>query len=635
MTAGNKISAVFLSFFLGFIFFASPARPENPPRINVQLISDVAKVNSGDTFKIGVHIQIERGWHIYWKKSGDAGLPTHINLDIPPGLKVSEWRWPKPAIFKEEGNITTIGYENEVLLIANAALSPRWPTGKPVLLKGNVDYLACRESCIPGKAPLEISIPVEKVRAVNTAGAILIQQFSPLLLSSSEENTVLGEYQKMKSQGDFLSLIGSAGAREGLTFGWALLFAFLGGLLLNIMPCVLPVLSIKAVRLLRQADVSRKENWRQSFFYLLGILASFSALGLVVAGLKLAGKEIGWGFQFQEPRFLVFMIAVVFTFGLSLLGFYEFSFAVPQNVEKITRKESWVGPFGEGLLATILATPCTAPFLGPAIGFSFSQKPLLIFIFFWLIGLGLASPYLILAAYPAWGRIMPKPGRWMDTFKKFMAFPLFGTGIWLFWILSRQVINQALVGTLLVLLIIGFGLWAMTEWGDINHPPWKRRLVGFITFLLIIWAYFQFVAPFLTSKPALNPNNQTAGSAEEGGIEWKPFTLTMLQKSLEEKKLVFVDFSADWCLTCQFNEKTVLSSPKVAEAFNNYGVLAMKADWTDRNEEISGVLRKLGRAGVPVYVFFKNGDASNPIILPEVLTEKLLLDKLNQITKPT
>ncbi len=603
---------------------------ETPPDIKCSLVSNYGAVSPGQTFSLALQIKIPPGWHIYWKTSGDAGLPTQIDLKLPKDIRLTEWKWPRPEIFQEAGGITTIGYANEVLLGAEGVIPKTWPIDNSIEINGTVSWLACKKSCIPGSQEFKTSISVGKDGKLFPEGAALVARAEKHFLALEEEPSILKEYEELKSSMEIVSQIGSAGESKHISPLLALLFAFLGGLLLNIMPCVLPVLSLKAIRIIRQGENAPSENWRQSVLYFAGVMLSFTVLAGLVAGLKWGGQEIGWGFQFQEPRFLIFMTGVVFGFGLTFFGLYEFSFAPPGNLEKITRKESWMGPFGEGLLATLLATPCTAPFLGPAIGFSFSQPGLIIFLFFWMIGFGFAFPFLLLAAVPQWTRYLPKPGRWMETLKKIMGFPLIGTGIWLLWILSRLAPWDAVKGTIMLLGIIALVLWGLSLGAGPGQPAKRKWTLWILGIFLILGAYFRLVEPSLKKIEKLE-KGEAAPPILKGGVSWEPFSVEAFKKALDEKTTIFVDFTADWCLTCQLNEKGVLRSPKITAAFREHGVRAFRADWTNRSEHLTQIMRRLGRSGVPVYVYFKNGDAANPIILPEILTEKAVLRPLQDI----
>lgn len=610
----------FLRLLLLLLWATSPSlhaipEPTNPPQIDVTLISNVSQVKRGESVNLGIHFKLEKDWHIYWKDSGEAGFPTTVEWDIPKGILTSHLNWPRPHIFKELGDITTIGYKDETMLMAEMVIPKTWRENGPLRINAKVNWLACKTVCIPGSANPTISIPISDKTIFNESNQKVFAKFTEQLLTEETEQELIKEYEAKKLESTFISQIGTSPQRKALSLWMALLFAFLGGLILNLMPCVLPVLSIKALRFINHNKQTHKEMRKEILFFSLGILVSFLALASLVVGLKSIGHEIGWGFQFQEPRYLVMLAAIIFAFGLSLFGVFEFSLAVPIGLQKMMRTGSWLGPFSEGILATALATPCTAPLLGPALGFSFSQSPPVIYLFFTAIALGFATPYKLLALFPGWTRFLPKPGAWMETFKQLMGFPLVATAIWLLWILGRQAGHGAVIGALIFLFVVGLGLWV--------YQKRKNIFTAFLILLALMFSYVRFVEPTLQTKSAALEEEASSG------IEWKPFSLDNLQESLELRDPVFVDFTADWCLTCQLNKKGVLSSHKIAQTFKEKGVVSYRADWTNRNDEITQVLKKLGRSGVPVYVFFLNGDAKNPIVLPELLTEKAILAVLN------
>jgi thiol:disulfide interchange protein DsbD len=327
--------------------------------------------------------------------------------------------------------------------------------------------------------------------------------------------------------------------------------------------------------------------------------------------LKSLGQEIGWGFQFQEPRFVIALAAILFVSGLVLAGGYEFSIWLPAFVSNRLSSSGPLGALWDGFLATLLATPCTAPFLGVALGFSFSQPPIVVFLFFMVIGVGLSLPYVLFATLPGTTRFLPKPGTWMETFKELMGFPLLGTAVWLLWILGQQQGSTVVASTLVFFLVLALALWGTRRWAA------RSGRLFFI--LLVVGTYMAAVEPLLQKSVRPAPRADSA--------TWKPFSAQAVKDELANGKTVFVDFTADWCLTCQLN-KRVLHSEAVQKTFKDLGIVTMIADWTTRNEEITHTLRGFGRSGVPVYALYRP-DQSAPQLLPELLTETVLLDTLN------
>jgi len=339
--------------------------------------------------------------------------------------------------------------------------------------------------------------------------------------------------------------------------------------------------------------------------------------------LQALGKEIGWGFQFQYPGFVIVMTAICFALGLSLAGVFELTFTVPRKGLTLAQREGMGGAFFQGVLATVLATPCTAPLLGVTLGFAFSSPLLVLYLVFFVMGMGMAFPYLLLAANPDWLRWIPKPGHWMENFKQGMSFLLFATCIWLLWVLGRQVGLDGLVWTLAFLVALGLACWV---YGKIQFFSFFQRLIGVVLILLFLFSTSHyFIRPlFVLSKPAEKTEIQ------KQTIPWKKFDAATFEKVLADGKRVFLDFTADWCLTCKVNEKVVLQEPAIVQKFKDLSIVAFKLDWTNQDPEVTRRLKEYGRFGVPLYVYFPQGNQQPPKILPEVLTKNLLLKYLEE-----
>lgn len=416
------------------------------------------------------------------------------------------------------------------------------------------------------------------------------------------------------------------------------LFAIAGGLLLNIMPCVLPVIALKIFGLVKMAGDEPRRVRRLGWAFSAGILASFIVLALLVVLLKLAGQQVGWGFQFQEPVFVIIMSAVVFAFGLSLFGVFEIRLpgSAVAGVSSVLAKQGGQGKgyaasFSEGVFATILATPCTAPFLGSALGFAFAQPAGGILLIFSLAAFGMALPYLILTARPAWLKYMPKPGAWMETAKQFMGFLMMATLLWLLYILGKQLGMEAVIWSGAFLLVVALAAWLVGRFATLSAARRVVFTVWAAAVLLIAGGYWYFIEATLDVRAAVagTPDAGTVASAE-GGIAWEPFSIAALEQHLQAGRPVFLDFTAEWCLTCKVNERTVLRDPAVVEQFRTAGIVAIKADWTNRNPDITRLLSRFGRSGVPLYVVFPAGDPARPVILPEIITPGIVLDALRQ-----
>lgn len=416
------------------------------------------------------------------------------------------------------------------------------------------------------------------------------------------------------------------------------LFAVLGGILLNVMPCVLPVIALKIFGLVRMAGDAPGRVRRLGWTFGAGIVASFLLLALVVIIIQAAGTQVGWGFQFQEPYFVIAMSAVIFAFGLSLFGVFEVGLismvmfaGVGAALERRAREEGGYGAsFAEGVLATILATPCTAPFLGSALGFAFSQPWYVTMGIFLGAGAGMALPYVLLTTRPAWTKYLPKPGEWMESLKQFMGFLLMGTVLWLLYILGKQLGMEAVIWTTAFLIVIAVACWLVGRYATLHTSRARFAAVWVLAFALVAGGYWVFLHSILNLERALEavgPSTAVAATPADG-VPWEPFSRQILETHLAGGKQVFVDFTAEWCLTCKVNEKTVLAAREVVEEFRRSGTVPLKADWTNRNPEITELLAKFGRSGVPLYVLFPAGNPSSPVVFPEVITERMVIDAL-------
>ena len=398
--------------------------------------------------------------------------------------------------------------------------------------------------------------------------------------------------------------------------------AFLGGLILNLMPCVFPVLFIKGLSLVNAHGQEREHQRAHGLVYTAGIVVSFWILVGVLLGLRTAGATLGWGFQFQSPIFIGAMAGLLFFLGLSLAGQFEIGLTLTSAGGSLARKQGYAGSFFTGVLAVIVATPCTAPFMGAAIGFALSQSAFVTFAVFTALALGLAAPYLLLTLQPAWTRLLPKPGAWMEVLKQATAVPIFATVIWLVWVLAQghgAVSVAVLLATFLLLAIAG---WILGRWPARRGPSFAAALVILAAVGLGIYGVQAFSEP-VTAKA-------TTASAEGG--RWEPWSQAAVDKYRAEGRPVFVDFTASWCLSCQVNERVALRTQAVENAFRKANVALLKADWTERDDAIAQALASLGRDGVPAYALYASNSTSAPVLLPEALTPGIVIDQLAKLS---
>lgn len=414
---------------------------------------------------------------------------------------------------------------------------------------------------------------------------------------------------------------------------FALALALFGGVLLNIMPCVLPVLSLKVLGFVQHSGDDKSKTRTLSLVFALGVLVSFWVLAAGVGILQHAGSQIGWGFQFQSPWFVIIMSVVVFVFGLNLVGVFEFSSpAVSGELGKSLSRHDALGSFMNGVLATTLATPCTAPFLGTALGFAFSQPFIIIFAIFTMVGLGLAAPYVILSWNPNWLKFIPKPGMWMNRFKQAMGFLLFATLVWLLSVLGSQVGSQGVVATLGLLLGISVAAWLVGSLIDYSSSSQRKAMVWGVALLISGLSYYLSLEKWFPLRELDKPKDVLA-TVEKSTIQWVPFSLDTVEKEVLAGKPVFIDFTANWCFTCKVTEQTVLETEDVEKKITELGIVPVRADWTNRNDEITRLMKKFGRSGVPLYVVFPAGDISKPIVLPEVITKDILIAAFEKAAK--
>jgi thiol:disulfide interchange protein len=667
--------------------------------VKAELLADTNTFVPGKPFTVGLLLRMAPHWHTYWKFSGDAGLPSEIKWQLPPGWKLSEIQWPIPLKLKDPGDIETYGYENEVLLMQEIT-PPASFADSSVKLSAAASWLVCEKLCIPGSANLSLTLP--RSTTSNPAKAELFERYRHLLpknfpdanaattkwnrtatdlhlqvrsatlakyswtdfyplppvsvvvghpsVESRNENQITFRIPIETADKNLSSLPGlvvfasrqnaddrvawtivpasevgpptqSTAAHGVLTF---LFFGFIGGFILNLMPCVLPVISLKIFGFIQQAGQDRQKVLRSGLAFVAGIFAWFIGLALLLIALKAAGHQITWAVQFTNPYFVLFLSVIVLVFALNLFGVFEIS--PPQAVMRIagsTATQGEAGSFFQGVFATILATPCTAPFLGTALGFAFTQSALIILSMFVAIAAGMSAPYLLLCAQPAWLRFLPKPGPWMEHVKQFMGFLLLATLLFLLYVLGAQRGTDALIWASCFLLVVSLACWMKGKFATPINPVRTRVITLVLMSILVLWSGVYFIGgKFRNSK--ITTTSQLAG-------DWQPFTPERLKSEIDQGHTVFVDFTAAWCLTCKFNEHSVLESAQVREAFQRHSVTKIKADWTNGDPAITKLLQQFGRPGVPLYVLYP-GKSGEPIVFPELLTKSMVLEKLETVT---
>ncbi len=423
----------------------------------------------------------------------------------------------------------------------------------------------------------------------------------------------------------------TADSESSFGLGLALLFAFLGGLLLNLMPCVFPVLSLKVLGFVEHAEQEPGGAARQGVAFGAGVLASFWVLGALLLALRATGEGVGWGFQLQSPLFVGAMAVLFFLLALALLGAFEIGtsftrFGAGEFMKVPSRTHSarntTTQSFASGVLATVVATPCTAPFMGTALGWALFRPPAETMLVFTALGAGMAAPYVALSLSPGLVDRLPPPGRWMETLKQLLAFPLLATVVWLAWVFGLQTGVNGLAGLLGVLLLTGLAIWVGARWGGITAEPPGRTIARISALAIGIAALF-----FLVQSAAAPPEPTTVPGAESTATAWPVWSPAAAAEVRSSGQPLFIDFTAAWCLSCQVNERVVLNTAAVRDAFRDHGVATMKADWTRRDPAITGALAELERSSVPVYALYPGGEG-DPVLLPSVLTKEIMLDAL-------
>lgn len=422
-----------------------------------------------------------------------------------------------------------------------------------------------------------------------------------------------------------------SGSTSGTTALGAIGLAFFGGMILNLMPCVFPVLFLKGLALMQSSSQDRAHVRRHGLVYALGILVSFWAIVAVLLIVRAGGSHAGWGFQLQSPGFLAVLASFLFLFALSLAGQFDIGLSLTSVGGSLAEKQGYAGSFFTGVLATVVATPCTAPLMGAAIGFALAQTAGVTFAVFTALALGLAAPYVLLSWHPAWVRMLPKPGAWMEVFKQITAAIFFATAIWLAWVYGQlyavgEGVNQValLLACFLLLAIAG---WALGRW----PAKWASGIAAVVLIALGLAIPLSQVrgAGRAGSPVSGQPSAAVVGSK----VTWQPYSEQGLDAARAAGHPVFIDFTAAWCLSCQFNEKAVLKSADVESALLRGGVVTMRADWTNSDPEITKKLASVGRAGVPTYVLYPATAGSAADVLPELLTKDLVLKAIDRNSK--
>lgn len=616
----------------------------------------------GSTVQAAFILRPDAGWHAYWLNSGDAGAPPNLRWTLPPGVTAGPTRWPFPQR-QTTGPLTNFGWEGEAVL--TTPLSVAAGVSGLLRVRLDADWLVCAEECVPASAAmtadfavapkavaepywqalaarseprfpgsgaawrpqaassgkgleLRLSVPAGRARPAHAeffpyAGAVFVAAAAPsrmlpdgrlaIDLPLAEDGVGLPP----RLSGVFV-IDGSeafevdvpAGPPPAPPLSKALLLAFVGGLLLNLMPCVFPVLSLKVLGFVKTAGGAPRAARAHGFAYAAGVMVFLWALAALFLLLRAQGARLGWGFQLQSPAVVAALCLLFLVMGAALLGAFELGAGLTRLGGLTAGGGGLWGSFASGGLAVVVATPCTAPFMGAALGAAAAMPPASAFAVFTALGAGLALPYPALAARPGLLALLPRPGAWMETLKEALAFPLFATAAWLASLLAKRAGAPGVGTAAWLACVVGFAWWAWVRGGR----------AGRVAALLAALAAGALLRP----GPAPLP--------------WRPFTPAALEAALASGQGAFVDFTADWCVSCQVNERVALDHPDGRAALTASGLTLLKADWTRRDPAVTAALESLGRAGLPVYAIYRPGRP--PRLLPTVLTPGLLVKGLQR-----
>lgn len=724
------ITLYLVAIFFTVMQYAGAEINEKPEPVHISLISEEETIQPGHPFWVITRLQLEEGWHTYWKNPGDAGMATTIKWNLPEGFTASQINWPMPKRFTLEG-VIGYGYDNEVLLLTQITPPKELPAGTTIELKADARWLICSDSfCQPGEAPLSVTLPasdktpvikkenadyfaraqvlipnqIKGVQAKRTENALelhvpmpadgqlpvsvyfapespdaidhsvdaivkpsgtsthYILSFKPGADKEAWPETLKGvvvaslgrdvmeprtqaieietpiqqemldkNLLSLNDQSTKASQIHAIPVTEEFSGGlmMALLFAFVGGMILNLMPCVLPVVSFKILSFVKMAGQSRALTLKHGLMFSAGVMASFWALAGMLLMLQAYGRSVGWGFQLQEPLFVAFLAAVLLIFGLSLFGLFEMGTKVTSWAGSLggKKREGFASSFFSGVLATAVATPCTGPFLGSAVGYAVTLPAYQAMMIFTALGFGMALPYLLMSAFPSLLRFMPKPGEWMETFKQLMGFLMLATVLWLMWVFGAQTSSLAMTMLLSGFFFLAIACWIYGKWGSQVHSKRSRIISSFFALICFTAGSYTIVMSTSPEVEAISGIQQTDTNQD---IAWEPFSKQRIEELQKQGIPVLVDFTAKWCLICQVNHM-VLSGNSVDGKITEKGVVRMKADWTKNDPEITEELRKHGRNSVPLYLLYGKDATESPEIMPQVLTSDIVLEYLAEL----
>ncbi|HLY58028.1 MAG TPA: protein-disulfide reductase DsbD domain-containing protein [Stellaceae bacterium] len=673
----TRVLALLAALLLAPPALAAESAAITTAHATVTLVSAADSVEPGKPVRLGLRFRMAPGWHIYWSNPGDAGQAPEFKPTLASGVTAGEFDWPVPSRVLD-GPVMTYAYSGEVMLpfTVSGASGPLKVDGSASWLicqkvcvpeEGNLTLdlpvgsgtpsaeaglFAAADAQLPRPSPFAASVAPDGTLSLTGEGlspaTVKDAWFFPAtwgaIVNAAPQNVTVGDGRLTLAlqpgdafhPGDGLAgvvvLRDPSGQETGLAMaakpgppvaagsaagGLAetLLFAFLGGLILNLMPCVFPVLAMKALALVRLSGVEQRAVRAHAVWYAAGVLSAFAALAVVLLAVRAAGGVAAWGFQFQSPVFVAATAWVLFAVGLSLSGVFTVGNTMTGLGQELTARGGHAGSFFTGLLAVVVATPCTAPFMGAAVAAALAASAPVAIATFLVMGLGLAAPYTLLALVPGLARFLPRPGRWMEVLKQGLAFPMYAAAAWLVWVMTQLGGSDGVQATVAGLVLVGFAAWA---YGASQGVEGRGRWLG----LAAAAAALVASAAILPGLTAAAPDAKAETVAGE-----EPFSSARLAALRADGRPVFVDMTAAWCVTCLVNERVALSPTAVRDAFARNHVAYLRGDWTRQDPDITRYLRDNGRDGVPLYVYYPPHDG-RPTVLPQILTENTLIGAL-------
>ncbi len=663
-----------LACTLGLPALAFESAPVTTKRTVATLITSTDGVAPGGRFRIALRLRLTEGWHTYWQNPGEAGVPVELVPVLSPGATAGPIDWPAPRRISE-GSVMTYGFSGEVILPVDVALAPGVDA---VSGDVTAHWLACKDICVPEEATFPIAIPAgsgapsaqtplfkahdqavpraspwtatiaadgtlfvrgqelspatvidawfipdapgeivddaAQLLSVRDGGFTLGLRLAKRFVAASGLRGVLSVRSREGSQADVaLTAQEGPGPEPAIPLFQALLFAFMGGLILNLMPCVFPILAMKAVGF--AAGLARGKMRAHAATYTFGVVTTFIGVAIALLVARSAGAAAGWGFQFASPVFVSAMAWLLFGVGLNLSGVFRIGGGFVGVGGRLAAHGGHLGSYFTGVLAVLVATPCTAPFMAVAIASGLAAPPPVTVLIFFVMGLGLAAPYIALCTIPAFGRAMPRPGRWMEVLRQLLAFPMYGAAVWLLWVVSQEAGASGVLTTAAGFVLLGFAGWSL---GITQDSSTRLRRFG--------WLGAGFAVSLALSALTGIGTVPVAPASERDS---EPFTPARLAALRAEGRPVFVNLTAAWCITCLVNERVAIRNDNVQRAFAANHVTYLKGDWTRQDPVISEFLREQGRDGVPLYLYY-GPHAASPQVLPQILTEATVLEAVGR-----